>query len=409
MRRRPAKRPSAASRESELLRLASFPVAHVEQQTELLRLLDERLDWQSMLRAAQFQRVIPLVARNLRALPAGRIPPEVARTLSFHALAVRRSNEAFAAELARLVNRFRAARIELIVYKGPAVAALYYGDVGLRSFGDLDFLVRRSDLGAVRRILEQDGYEPKETLSEEERVRFEEHGKEYCFVRGPLMVEPHWSLTQPRYPFEVDYEDLWQRSRLQDLFGAQLRVFAPEDQLLILCVAGAKSGWERLQMVCDVAAALAATPSLDAPACLERARPLGMLRILLLGCRLASELFDAEVPEPLRRAMAEDRVIPALAKRIAAALLRIPPAPENDEPWRYSSLLMAMRERPRDKARYFIRATTTPTLVHLQRMPLPASLHGLYRLLVPLYDYLLVPTWRYAATALGRMTRRADV
>ncbi len=405
----PAKRRFVSSRESELLRLAAFPVQNARQQSEALELLDGSVDWQSMLRAAQFQRVLPLVARNLKALPPGRLPSGVARTLSLHAAAVRRTNEAFAAELARLVARFRAAGIEVIVYKGPAVAALYYGDIGLRSFGDLDFLVRRAELTAVRQILEQDGYEPSQTLTEEERVRFEEHAKEYSFVRGPLMVEPHWSLTQPRYPFAIDYEGLWQRSQLREMFGGQLRVFAPEDELLILCACGAKSGWERLQMVCDVAAAMCAMPSLDAQACLERARRLGMLRILLLGCYLASELFDAAVPEPLRRSMEADRAIPALAKRIAASLLEIPPPPENDEPWRYSSLLMAMRERPSDKARYFIRSTTTPTLLHLQRMPLPGSLHGLYRVLVPLYDYLLVPTWRYASSALSRMTRRADV
>jgi hypothetical protein len=398
-----------ASRESELLRLAAFPVPNAEQRKAAVELLDGRVDWQSMLRAAQIQRVISLVARNLKALPAGRVPSEVARTLGLHALAVRRSNEAFAAELGRLVARFRAAGIEIIVYKGPAVAELYYGDVGLRSFGDLDFLVRRADLGAVRRMLEQDGYEPKETLTEEERIHFEEHGKEYCFVRGPLMVEPHWSLTQPRYPLAIDYEGLWQRSRLHEMFGAQLRVFAAEDQLLILCVCGAKSGWERLQMVCDVAAALGAMPSLDAQACLAHARRLGMLRILLLGCHLASELFDAAVPEPLQRSIAADSAIPRLAKRIATSLLAIPPLPENDEPWRYSSLLMAMRERPADKVTYFIRSTTTPTLLHLQRMPLPTSLHGLYRVLVPVYDYLLVPTWRYASSAVGRMTRRAGL
>ncbi len=64
---------------------------------------------------------------------------------------------------------------------------------------------------------------------------------------------------------------------------------------------------------------------------------------------------------------------------------------------------MAMRERPLDKARYLVRTTTTPASLHLRRMPLPRGLHGLYRVLVPLHDYLLQPTWRYASAALGRV------
>jgi len=217
------------------------------------------------------------------------------------------------------------------------------------------------------------------------------------------MVEPHWSITARRFPFQVDYDALWTRSQIRDVFGAQLRVFAPEDLLLILCVCGAKGQWKRLQMICDIAAALGALPHVDAHACLARARRTGTARILLLGCHLAHELLAAEIPEPLREPIRADRALPALARRIVAATLEVPPPAGADAaPWHFSSLIMAMRERPLDKARYFVRTTTTPTGLHLQRMPLPRALHGLYRVLVPLHDFLIQPTWRYAAAVLSR-------
>ncbi len=244
------------SREAQLLLLA-LRIGPADLRLEELRtLLRTPVDWESALRAAQAHHVVPLLAGNLKALPAGLIPRAVARTLTLHELAVRRQNAVFCAELARLTERFRALGIEVIAYKGPVLAELCYGDVGLRSFGDLDFLVRSEHLNAVCRTLEADGYRLPTQLTESQRVHFEREFKEYCFVRGPIMVEPHWSITARRFPFAIDYEALWTRSEVRDLFGARVRVLAPEDLLLILCVCGAKGKWKRLQMIYDVAAAL---------------------------------------------------------------------------------------------------------------------------------------------------------
>ena len=47
----------------------------------------------------------------------------------------------FAGELARILTGFERAQVKAIPYKGPTLAQLVYGDLGLRSFSDLDFLV----------------------------------------------------------------------------------------------------------------------------------------------------------------------------------------------------------------------------------------------------------------------------
>jgi hypothetical protein len=43
--------------------------------------------------------------------------------------------------------------------KGPVVAALFYPDVGDRTYGDLDLLVGRRDFSEAMRILEELGYQ----------------------------------------------------------------------------------------------------------------------------------------------------------------------------------------------------------------------------------------------------------
>ena len=398
----------ASSREARLL-LALWITPDEARLSGMRALIEPPLDWETAVRAAQSHHLLPLLAHNLKALPADLVPASVLSTLNLHELAVRRKNALFAAELARLTDRFREGGIEVIAYKGPVLAELCYGDLNLRSFGDIDFLVRSEHLPEVCRVLEQDGYHWKRPPTEELRAHIEREFKEYCFVRDPIIVEPHWSITARRFPFPIDYEALWARSEIHALFGTHIRLFAPEDLLLILCVCGAKGKWKRAQMIYDVAAALTSLRNLDAGVCLARARETGTERILLLGCHLAHELLGVPVPGPLLQRMRRDRTLPVLTRSLLSTTLQVSPSPAagaQNFPWRFSPLIMAMRERPLDKARYLLRTTTTPTALHLQRMPLPSGLRGLYRLLVPLHDYLLQPTWRYALAALGRVGLR---
>ena len=55
--------------------------------------------------------------------------------------------------------------ITAIPYKGPALALQVYGDLKLRSFVDLDVLVRRSDAARAGTLLAARGYRPHLQLS----------------------------------------------------------------------------------------------------------------------------------------------------------------------------------------------------------------------------------------------------
>jgi hypothetical protein len=55
--------------------------------------------------------------------------------------------------------KFRAAGIDVIVLKGAFLAELVYRNIGLRAIGDIDLLVKKEDLGKVKRVLIQLGYQ----------------------------------------------------------------------------------------------------------------------------------------------------------------------------------------------------------------------------------------------------------
>ena len=70
------------------------------------------------------------------------------------------------AEAQRLVGEFAAAGAEGIVLKGADFAARLYAHSALRTFGDIDLLVRMSDWEAVDATMARLGYESREQAIE---------------------------------------------------------------------------------------------------------------------------------------------------------------------------------------------------------------------------------------------------
>jgi hypothetical protein len=364
------------------------------------RLLRGDIDWGYVLNLASSHHLLPLLYWNLNRTCRDALPTNVFISLwtDFEYITCR--NKALSLELIRMVKLFDAHGISVIPYKGPAAAVFFYGDVALREFGDMDFLVRRQDLPRVCELLELEGYRRTQTLTSAQQRHHEREAKEYEYCRRDTLgqnqfaqtvyLEPHWSITMRKFPFPIDYSGLWRRAQRMDFDGTPLFSFAPEDAVLILCAVGSKSQWKRLLMICDFAEAIQKYRDIDWAHCLERAGNLGCRRMLLTAIVLASELLDSRPSQEMVMHAQSDRKAMRLAKEICDRLFQ--PARASVLP--FSHLLWSMRERPRDKIQYFVRTLTTPRLVHLRRLPLPEPLFPLYRLIVPIHDCLLVPCGR---------------
>ena len=150
---------------------------------------------------------------------------------------------------------------------------------------------------AIVALLEEEGYANSSQFTADQFDHVVAEFKEFVFRRGEFSLEPHWSLTGKRYPFDTDYEGFWQRAGIWNFDGVALRVFAPEDALLVHCLVGAKGRWQRLQMVCDVAECVRACPDMDWSRVNEMSRATGTVRILHVGLLLAAELSGAQLPD----------------------------------------------------------------------------------------------------------------
>src|SRR5438874_6236221 len=141
------------------LLLACAQAGKAEEKQALIRqLLADGIDWTAFAQKALVHGFASFAAHTLRRLAPDSIPGDIQD--AFHAIvdATSRANRALFDELARLLDALAKHGIEAIPFKGPLLAIQVFGDLGLREFRDLDFLVHDEDLANTIAILGSLGY-----------------------------------------------------------------------------------------------------------------------------------------------------------------------------------------------------------------------------------------------------------
>ncbi len=359
--------------------------AHLKAEpSDALRMrLSDDLDWREVLRLARQHAVLPLLYEQLKAVGSQALPQAVWDELQRRFRGNLRRNLSMTAELLQLLRMLEAHRIDAMPYKGPALAAAVYGDVGLRQFNDLDILVRRQDVLNVKNLLLSQGYQDLFSLPAAQESVYLQTGCELSFQHPTkrIWVDLHWHIVRKFCGFPLPLEPLWERLQPLWLNGQQIQTLAPEDLLLILCIHNGKHHWDRLGWLCDVAKLLHRYPQMDWEPLIDQATGIGAARMLWLGLYLAQELLDARLPARVRQRMQADPAVPALAARLYKDMFQAPPR-HADRLTRFS-LSLKMRERWWDRIRYGYSLSLAVSIDDFTFLSLPPHLSGLYYCLRP--------------------------
>lgn len=386
--------------ESTALRILCRPRFSEEERGWLFACLEAGLDWAGLFELALAHDVAPLAAHRLHENSAELLPGELREGLAIYLEGERLRARALSEELAQLLECLAAGDIPAIPIKGPRLALDLYGDVALRGCRDLDLLLREADVDRTLASLQGLGYRHDAGLSRRQIEAVRRYGGQYILFhpeRRP--VEPHWAIAPNTLAFALDYDRLWQRARAGDFLGTPCRLLPPEEELLLLCLHGAKEQWQRLKWIGDVAAFLDTHPEIDWPRLYTEAGAQGCARILNLGLALAGNLLEPALPAAASNRLREDSEARRLAAEIAAGFIRGQPAEPN--PYRLSRFYWRMRERRSDRWRYAARTLFTPRAVHYGLLNLPETLTGGYYPLKLLWDYLAIPVWRSVKSLRG--------
>lgn len=210
-----------------------------------------------LLEAAVRHRVPGMVAQRMLATPG--VPSQIAARAWALAEATAWSRRRVDDELSRVAQAFRTAGVPWLVVKGPVLAHLYYPDPTVRAYQDLDVVVKASALGAAVAALERAGYE---VVDRNWALMARESIAQLHLVRpGGVPVDLHWhvlSNRRLRQSFDVEMDEIFDRSRLVQVGPLTCRAMSWEHQMVHLCVHAALEGADRLVWLVDVARAAGA-------------------------------------------------------------------------------------------------------------------------------------------------------
>ena len=356
----------------------------------LRELLRRPVDWTSLLQLAEHHGVMPLLHQAMSTL-GPEAPPIGLSLLKQRFDANLRRTLFLTRELIRILDHLDALAIDVLPYKGVALAENVYGDIALRQAGDIDLLIRPRDLSPIKQALRELGYTPHGLFSEAEERAYLRSGYECAFdsTLGRNLLEVQWAL-QPRF-YAVDYEmeGLFPRAITINVAGRNMRTPSHEDLFLILSLHAAKHVWGRLIWLCDIAEILK-LPALNWDWIGQTAKALGIVRILQVTLVLTKLLLGTTIPADAEKTFAPDQAAMALANQIGHEIGRQGSHADSPdvESFSYFRLMMRLRERRADRFRFLHRLAFTPGPGEWKSVRLPAPLFPLYR---------LVRLWRMAA------------
>lgn len=375
-------RRSTEARESAearlLLACARFTLDahHRERALEALR---HELDWVRVFRMADEHGLLPLLHRNLGALPPGAVPKEVLVELWGRHEATASRNRTMARELLALLALFDAHGIEALAYKGPALAEFLYGDVALREFGDLDILMRPRDVLRAKALLKVRGYASDYPLEPAVEGALLRSGSQYHLAMTHEehgLVELHWK-TDPDSPVERIDDDAWWASLPRARLGERsIRSFTREELLLVLVVHGTKHHWECAGWLVDVAELVGRESAMNWRWVCESAARVGCERRVALTLYLAQDLLEAPLPAAALAVLDAHPEVAAVGDRIALRLFD--PQWRDLRPLEALGMNLGLYERTAERLRHGINTVFAPSLVEWSRWPLPRALFFLY-------------------------------
>jgi putative nucleotidyltransferase-like protein len=313
--------------EDALLLAAAGPRLSPERARRIARLGGGEPDWPRLVADAQRHGLAPFVHHHRRALGEATWPRDARDALGRSARHCVAWNLLLRHELARVLDAFGRASIDVMPLKGPVLADELYPDPFLRSTEDLDLLVRDTDVAASERILHGLGYR---------RLPPPEQGAGYHtgFVSDGagapgVVAELHHDVGEAHVS-RPDVRALWAAASRGAWAGQPIRQMALVDLVVYLCFHAAKDGLASVRALLDVALLLERRcDEITWDELAVRATAAHLVGPVYLALRESRALLGAPVPDAVLQALRPRRLRWRLSQRLfrwRGGVLHVPEA-----------------------------------------------------------------------------------
>ena len=193
-------------------------------------------DWRALLEEAEKRALTLTLYYRLRVAHGEALVPEwVWEHLQTVYLAATARNMVMLHHAAGILRTLQERGIEVIVLKGLYLVEQVYPEIGLRTFSDLDLLVRREQLADALTLMQNQGYRLSTWYDPQAQNTDIKHLPPLEKAQYPTL-ELHWSILEEDEPFEIEAAGLWERAVETTIAGVKTRALDSEDFLLHLAL-----------------------------------------------------------------------------------------------------------------------------------------------------------------------------
>jgi hypothetical protein len=355
-------------------------------------------NWMQVVDSAKHHFIVPLVYRQLSGLPHGVVPVSALEALGVARKASVRKTLLQQAELQHLTAKHLAPHgIDYLVFKGLTLAGHYYGSASLRECRDIDVLIDPRRLHGLVADLLDNGYQLKLSAHP---VRNAKDLRAYCEMVGDVAVlsprgvllELHQRLDFTGCQYPVKSELLFAKAEKVCVDAHEFPALPTTDLFIYLCYHHGKHQWSRLHWVADLDA-LIQHELFRLMAVLQRADELGLRSMVDAALHIYQVLHNVRLPV---REMASPKFAQGVLDECLSFIdvNRVPP--ENLRLSLYETSVGTLKARAkifsynwrantgwRNRLCYLL-SITNATYADYLFLPLPRSLHFVYRVSRPL-------------------------
>jgi Uncharacterised nucleotidyltransferase len=345
--------------------------------------LFKSIDWDEFINLAVHHRTFAYLYPRVKGISQNLIPASVVSKLRKKFKSNTFQMIYLAAEIDQINKKMVDKGIRMLFLKGPSLAADIYGDISLRTSGDIDVLIPLEDLDSVDKFLISEGYVKddyiKSVLSD---WKWRHHHVTYIHPVKNIKFEVHWRLN-PGPGSEPSFDVLWNRKRTSLITAYPIYILGIEDLFYFLVSHGSRHGWSRLRWLIDIERIL--KKDLDVNNLLHILRKYHSIQLAGQALILISELFSVTIKKEFTYLMKKNHSI-NLANKTSFYLknkvnLHTNPVPQFVSHY-HNDYLFFMKTKTQKLL--FLLSFLYPYPEDKETLPLPRLLHFLYFPLRPL-------------------------
>ncbi|WP_010678056.1 nucleotidyltransferase domain-containing protein [Bacillus timonensis] len=348
----------------------------------------DQMDWDHILKLVLHHRLYPLLYSKISVLEKMRIPTKVVKTISYYYQKNTFQMLHLCGQMEYVSKLFISNGISPLFLKGPVLATDLYGDISLRTSGDLDVLISIEDLERAEELLIEEGYIKDEYIQTVlNDWKWRHHHFTYFHPKKGIKLEIHWRLN-PAPTKEPSFHELWNRKRVSTITKYPVYILGSEDLFFFLVTHGARHGWSRLRWLLDIH--MLVQKELHWPGLRNLLHKYKTIHIAGQALLLTCNLLDTEITEEMEPLIKSNRsqLLAQQAIFYSERMINLHTEPVPHDISKYHSRhlfsLMSIQQKI-----MFILSTLHPYYMDKETLPLPKKLHFLY---FPLRPFLLM--WR---------------